>query len=329
MIIVHSRARLGTGVLGAALLLLAGCTEPGETTGMGAATGSAIGAGVGAIIGSQTGGAGAGLVLGAVAGGGTGALIANSLEAQEKGIRNQEEALERQEQTIQAQRREIEELRRGGGSDTYSSFSGSSSTQSARPQELSSDQQRMKDAYARAKPLRENDLIGSRRDIYEGSAAYQGGSVNRGTFTRESAQPDRPRRVVDDQQIATTRGSAFDSGAPNIGSIADESGYGNDAAKSDSSVPDSNAAFRVSSTECREAEQEVKKGQDALESADKLFHLRRALRLCPTNPTYHNQLGELYLSLNRKSDAEYEFKEALALNPTYAMAEQNLERVRR
>ncbi len=34
--------------------LLSACTEPGETTGVAAATGGAIGTGLGAIIGSQT-----------------------------------------------------------------------------------------------------------------------------------------------------------------------------------------------------------------------------------------------------------------------------------
>ena len=48
----------GLAVLGCSLLL--GCTQPGETTGVAAATGGVIGAGLGAIVGNQTGDAGSG-----------------------------------------------------------------------------------------------------------------------------------------------------------------------------------------------------------------------------------------------------------------------------
>ncbi len=58
--------------------------------------------------------------------------------------------------------------------------------------------------------------------------------------------------------------------------------------------------------------------------ADKLFHFRRALRLCPDSADYHNGLGEVYLVLNRKNDAEFEFKEALRLNPSLYIAKKNL-----
>lgn len=91
---------------------LLGCTEPGETTTVGAATGGVLGAGLGAIIGSQTGSAGGGLVLGALAGSAAGGAVGNVLEGQEKTLRTQDEAIERHERTIQAQRAELEELRR-------------------------------------------------------------------------------------------------------------------------------------------------------------------------------------------------------------------------
>ena len=75
-------------------------------------------------------------------------------------------------------------------------------------------------------------------------------------------------------------------------------------------------------------EEEVQAADRATELADKLFHYRRALRLCPSNPSYHNGLGEIYVSLNRMDDAEYEFREALKLDPNYSPALQNLNAVR-
>ena len=94
------------------LLAMTACTEPGETTGIAAATGSVIGAGVGAIVGNQTGHPGSGFVIGSVAGAGAGALVGNAFEAQEKVIKTQEEALKRQGRQIQEQQGQIEELRR-------------------------------------------------------------------------------------------------------------------------------------------------------------------------------------------------------------------------
>ncbi|NMC62480.1 MAG: tetratricopeptide repeat protein, partial [SAR324 cluster bacterium] len=68
-----------------------------------------------------------------------------------------------------------------------------------------------------------------------------------------------------------------------------------------------------SSYECGEAQDEVNKANEAIDSADKLFHLRRALRLCPNNSSYHTMLGDLYLKLGRKEDADFEFGEARRL----------------
>ncbi len=81
----------------------------------------------------------------------------------------------------------------------------------------------------------------------------------------------------------------------------------------------------VSGTECKEGLAEAGKANAAVESADKLFHLRRALRLCPDNAYFHNSLGEVYLSLNRLSDAEFEFREAVRLDSNFTIARNNLD----
>ena len=82
-----------------------------------------------------------------------------------------------------------------------------------------------------------------------------------------------------------------------------------------------------SSPECVQAMQESGKGQAVTAMSDKLFHFRRALRLCPNNPVFHNRLGEVYLSLTRNADAEYEFRQALSLEPEFKIAQNNLDRV--
>jgi predicted Zn-dependent protease len=76
--------------------------------------------------------------------------------------------------------------------------------------------------------------------------------------------------------------------------------------------------------QCSDAAEEVTRAGAATDPADKLFHLRRALRLCPDNADYHNRLGEIYLGLGRSTDAEYEFREALRLDPGLSSATTNL-----
>lgn len=87
-------------------------------------------------------------------------------------------------------------------------------------------------------------------------------------------------------------------------------------------------ASEPKSQECESAEVEAGKSGAATEVPDKLFHLRRALRLCPSNPQYHVSLGKVYLAAGRKEDAVYEFKEALKVDPSFAQATAELQSVR-
>lgn len=78
---------------------------------------------------------------------------------------------------------------------------------------------------------------------------------------------------------------------------------------------------------CDGGDRELSLAEGSVEVAEKLLHYRRALRICPENPEYHNALGELYLRLERKVDAEFEFREALNLDRAYQPAEENLRRL--
>jgi hypothetical protein len=76
--------------------------------------------------------------------------------------------------------------------------------------------------------------------------------------------------------------------------------------------------------QCSDAATEVAKAEDSDLSADKLFHLRRALRLCPNNSAYHVALASLYKKLGRAGDAAYEFHEALRIDPNNPQARASL-----
>ena len=254
--------------IAAASLLQGGCTEPGETTGIGATAGGVIGAGLGAIVGNQTGNPGSGLAIGAAAGAGTGAMIANAIQAQDETLRAQDEAIERQEQVIRAQKSEIEELRRMNGQGD----SGSVRSRKSAAASSTVSPHAMSNASIAAPSLRE-------KDVKPAPAASERGSIN---WKKNAESETRKDTTASVKPAADT-------------------------------------------SECGQAEGEVTKANASPESADKLFHLRRALRLCPGNASYHNHLGELYLSLNRGDDARYEFNEALRADPANRQAQANLE----
>jgi tetratricopeptide (TPR) repeat protein len=52
--------------------------------------------------------------------------------------------------------------------------------------------------------------------------------------------------------------------------------------------------------------------------------ISQAIVNCPTNPNYHNSLGEIYLTTRRNSEARPCFEQALRLNPSYWAAHFNL-----
>lgn len=78
------------------------------------------------------------------------------------------------------------------------------------------------------------------------------------------------------------------------------------------------------SKECKEALAERDLAMEATDNSDKLFHLRRALRLCPQSAPLHHELGKVYASMQRTRDAEEEFKEALSIDPSMNAAKREL-----
>lgn len=316
---------MNTRCIVAALGLVAftGCTEPGETTGMAAATGGVIGAGLGAIVGSQTGDAGTGLVVGALAGSSAGALVGNAIEVQEKTLRTQDEAIERQERMISTQRAEIEELRRidrdgvvrGREDAARGRFAGSASAPSSE-----------RTIVPRAVLPREGGLRESSLSSVSGKTPVE--------RTIELPKPP-PAKVVSKSGPAKIDPESVDVKTPVVKPelieetvVVTESRV--EALAEPAIAADVTGALQGAQintnggSECANAADEVTKAGIATDTADKLFHLRRALRLCPDNADYHNRLGDVYLSLGRQADAEYEFREALRLDPNLEGAGKNL-----
>jgi len=346
-------------VVAVVLLSFIGCTQPGEQIGVGAATGGVIGAGLGAIIGNQVGNAGTGLAIGAAAGAATGGLIANAFEAQGKAIKTQDEAIERQEQRLAAQRAEIEEFRKmnsdpqvartattlGSSTSTYRRV-GSASHIRLNPPNLSGTQfDTSARASLNASAVRDVSVMQpgtseSGRNLPPRSFAT--GSLLESDLSTSSAA-ETARKVDQDAALERARsidatttaasigaGSTFGDGAsfessPAVTVQPAKKQAASDADMLDVEEPKAAPVARLPKAEdlspdCRQAEDEAKQAKNASDNADKLFHFRRALRLCPSKAEFHIGLGEVYQAMNRKSDADFEFNEALRLDPNSEVA---------
>jgi len=76
--------------------------------------------------------------------------------------------------------------------------------------------------------------------------------------------------------------------------------------------------------DCSRADQEYQRATTSISDADKLFYLRRALRLCSAKPNLHLATGRVYTKLGRIEDAEYEFRQVLDLEPNNSEASKEL-----
>ena len=112
-------------------------------------------------------------------------------------------------------------------------------------------------------------------------------------------------------------GSAIHS-APAVDSAGDHSSAG--------SPVKSGAAPQLlpATNECKQASAEVQRAKSSVSDADRLFYYRRAVRLCSGEPTYHVEIGKLYINLGRIEDAKFEFRQAIDLDPSNQPAREQL-----
>ena len=324
-----SRAYITTIVVAAALL---GCTKPKQTTAVSAAAGGAIGAGLGAIVGNQTGNAGSGIAIGAVAGAATGALIGNALQAQQEKLDSQKESIQRQDQAIRAQRSEIDELRRMQSDTGYSA---------ARPQTVNAylvEQKRLQ--LQKRGPSPKGETISRyappplASHTSEPLARYNSKAST--TTSVESYPPPKKApaqshiaKGIQEKDLASAAATQadVDDGAKVIPAKVQAVKESVPEPIQEASVSNSPAKLvsKTLPTEgCAEGKEAREAAANASDNSDKLFHLRKALRLCPNSAETHYELGRAYLSMDRAADASYEFKQALSINPKYSAAQESL-----
>lgn len=293
-------------------LSISACTKPRQTTAIGAAAGTAIGAGLGAIIGNQTGNAGSGVAIGAVAGAATGSLVGNALQAQKEALDSADEAISRQDQAIRAQRSEIEELRR--------MQSDNSSGQAGTVNAYLVEQKRMQLQKRGPAPRGQQSVARYAPPPLpsKGSEPLARYSAKTPPVAPRTAPPPQPK-IENSASVPSKQDSIKEvdlASAASAQAPAPASQQESTAKASIQSGPDGSCA---ESNKVREA------AAAAADDSEKLFHLRKALRLCPTSADTHYEMGKTYLNMDRAADANYEFKQALSINPGHKEARQSLE----
>jgi cytochrome c-type biogenesis protein CcmH/NrfG len=219
-----------------------------------------------------------------VAGTSAGAAIGSTLEEQDQIARTQDEAIERHERTIQAQRSELIELRRMNQDDSAGERRSAS----------------LRAAFAPSLDLKPKQELGS-RDL---NANMAQGIMQRAETSVQApsmaAKLPRPESVGSRWDVAPSQTTNTNS------------------------VQASSAAEPAALDQCGKADQEIQKSEDVSDSADKLFHLRRAIRLCPEQPRYRMALGDYYAANNRTTDAKAEYERANKLAPDTVVVSERL-----
>jgi len=330
---------------------------------VGSGVGGAIGAGLGAIIGNQSGNAGSGLAIGAGAGAAVGALVGNALQAQEEQNRTQDEAIKRQEGVIQAQRNEITELRSIRGDDSYSAQAPSTPRYRYRSVATDPESPEVARQRAKLQQRGPNPSNAARSAHPTTYYSYQRPEPRTPPVTSPTTRSAPPPAVLPSTTTAATQKPATQKPGTHqplarydirseLGSEPSEFAHPPAAEPNKAVVPapkkssgqinesdipllekPASTGSRVApqlpqpqaqTKECKEALAERDLAAEASENSDKLFHLRRALRLCPQSAPLHHELGKVYASMQRTSDAEDEFKQALTIDPSFSAAKREL-----
>ncbi|HTN73516.1 MAG TPA: OmpA family protein [Methylomirabilota bacterium] len=108
----HSNERIFFAFGAIMMIIVAGCSEPLSTREKGAGIGALAGAAVGGAIGAAVHHPGAGAAIGGAVGLGTGALIGDQLQGQEKKQAEQQKAIDQQRADIAKNQALIEELKK-------------------------------------------------------------------------------------------------------------------------------------------------------------------------------------------------------------------------
>ncbi len=297
--------RLGSIFCVGAILCLVGCAKSFDRERVGAVAGAAVGAGLGAIIGNQAGSTASGLTLGAIAGMGTGVLVARSLAPSgEAAVVNpsvagwQSPAVA----TIDPAQDKIE--------------SALQSDNALGATALPVDPQRkdLAHLYARAHPMRETEVLKLKRArAARREKAKQVARLQRNGARGASAEVSALQHEILEARKQIALSDKIEN--PQVVVQTEPGVPSTEAAESAKAAYDwrdltpperGGEAAAPTVSDCDVAQSEIAIAEGLQGANDKLFHFRRALRLCPNNVQYHQRMSQFYSTVERPLDAQYE-----------------------
>ncbi len=305
------------------------------TTATGALVGAGVGGGLGLVVGSTSGDAGEGMLVGSLAGGALGAGTGAKLAKDEENRAKTDTEI-RQAESIRQQDAEINDLKKAPSDDLESFYDAPIRQPVLEPKnEMSKPVGVAKASRSSARARMSNGVeylsppSGERRAI-----PYSRANVENRYAALTPPAAKKPAPAVKKPIPKSVRADSFAVQVPeekvvSVKPAAVTASTGLPTATTEA-ITDSGAAKAATAeapkdlANCKDALKEAERGLRAASDADRLFYLRRAARLCPTEPSYHVELGKLYSAIGKSEDAKYELRQAIDLDPNNQVARDEL-----
>jgi hypothetical protein len=333
-------------------LSVSGCTPAKRATGLGATTGALVGGGLGAVVGNQTGNAGSGALVGALTGAAAGTIIGNKFDEQQATLDAQKVEIERVKAESQSSAAELRTHKRQiNAHNADASHSVTDAYKKARP--VSAERGRYGWSGSNSAPVAKKSSKTvkqkSSSSSYKKSSSYKSSSSHTKS-AKKSAPVSRREIEVVPQIMPPAPAKPVVPKVPSVDQAAADAQAAIDNAPAAIPMPETPKVEAPKIDVPAEVEKldttpptaidpfadfddvsKLDKGSGSTDGqplgaykwggskecaqagADKLYHFRRAIRLCPGKAEFHKMLGDTYTSMGRKLDAEFELGEAQRL----------------
>ncbi|MBL7662320.1 tetratricopeptide repeat protein [bacterium] len=342
-------------------------TKDMSSTSLGTATGAVVGGGVGTVIGAQVGSPAGGLAVGAATGALAGAAIGRALDIQEEKTEETQAQLAQQKTEIASQTRTLNQMRNQAGdgvslgNTNFAPQPTLAPTYNTQPQAFAANRPSVAKVTGRIAP---NSFNVSSRKLSQGLSQGRASlgevrSVESENYQTVTADPvgttyvePGVKRVTPAPIVAATPAPTLNTKAETVTTtdmlatttlpaantmppakktevVAEKVTALEPAAVASAPAPKTSpvASLETTGDDCTQAQQEMKRAQSSNSKADKLFYMRRAVRLCGTNAEYHIELGKIYSEIGRTEDAVAQFSQAVDIEPSNQVALNELKKI--
>jgi hypothetical protein len=300
---------------------------------IGAVTGAAIGGPIGAMVGGSSGAVLGGIAVGGVAGGATGVAVSRQIQENRAKMVKQQLELKRQEEILQLNRNRIKEMR-GIQDDDLSNNQPSSRARLSGNSWITPFEgnlpSKLRSAPNLPPPIEDAPIV---KNTPIDKAKVESAKVENKKLEKLKVSDDQEEQqtVVAEEEMPLITADDLDSKESSLEVQAAAKETTKEDEDKETELEPAVTKTEVSQQEepspqntCDKGQAEFSRAQESQSDSDKLFYLRRAVRLCPTSGSYQLALSKLYLSLGRKKEAEQSLLKAIEVEPSNEEASQAL-----